>query len=921
MTSSFGNVIGTPRDQLPDISKTNYLETEPDLTEAVNEQIDRNIEDTKRFYDDMIEIEKNKAEAFDKRLTAIRQLTGSVAKINQALEAQRASDDLDKIQFANDAESINKILELHKEENKQDFFLMEMEGLVKDTFDRTGGKVDIRANSDAAYQTLSDIEFAFNRDQPMRLELKKIDPNIIEGGIDALLGALGFDDISDPLEKSRIRKAAEQAVRNKIHVSMLNAGYDISTGSYKKQFLKIVQPTITQYLKDRDYLWDSTFITKLEAKRKADFNGRVEDYISAINSTPAEGQDLNLFSDTEGINLIAQYKATYHPNDKDGHQKSMIWFADTVANLVKNNPKMIPHAEAVLEKLRYSDRSTKTDYLNVKEYLNSIDFEKEPKRYNNMSQFVKTIEDAISDARNTESTEKKESYKDLVAEFKKAKFDPLMEKVNKRPNRTVTRLEAFEILTEFVSDESLYNPNNPDMPIPEYINNLFNKVDVAGMDVGVAKRLEFASLINDKSSVIKAMILERKVKQGGANKLEVPDLFLAKRLEEILAAEIVEGTTGPVSQLDIEIRNAGSVESFINGRIEEIRAKFNAGEYDGLGQVLINDGAEKAEVLRQAYNKDPSLLFSKDVHDGEGIHLERALLYIRSGGKLHPEVLKYFETFRFSKLEDAEGNPLSVHEIMFERLRATGAFEDDPIFGKRLKKELDYVTIEEKKYMLSNGTHGVHNIITKENGKYAKQVLDNLVSIYANGEYANRRSGYNFYNTAPARNRFGTNISANKFGNFITERNIEYIAKVAQQHPDVVMGRYGITGREFLEIYNQEGFKEAFGKGQRFDDDFQDFMAIELMRYHLSRSNSIRGMEFDNKGRLVTKLSHFNKEEIEAMNVLFPKLKNMTFNQLHNLSPEISKLILKEVQKFDIKEAQEKVKQEYDKIGGDVFTP
>ena len=93
------------------------------------------------------------------------------------------------------------------------------------------------------------------------------------------------------------------------------------------------------------------------------------------------------------------------------------------------------------------------------------------------------------------------------------------------------------------------------------------------------------------------------------------------------------------------------------------------------------------------------------------------------------------------------------------------------------------------------------------------------------------------------------------------------------------------------------------------------------MRYHLSRSNSIRGMEFDNKGRLVTKLSHFNKEEIEAMNVLFPKLKNMTFNQLHNLSPEISKLILKEVQKFDMKEAQEKVKQEYDKIKGDVFTP
>ena len=46
MTSSFdnfGNVVGTPRDKLPDISDTNYLRTEADLTEAVNKEIDENI--------------------------------------------------------------------------------------------------------------------------------------------------------------------------------------------------------------------------------------------------------------------------------------------------------------------------------------------------------------------------------------------------------------------------------------------------------------------------------------------------------------------------------------------------------------------------------------------------------------------------------------------------------------------------------------------------------------------------------------------------------------------------------------------------------------------------------------------------------------------------------------------------------------
>ena len=253
MTSSYGNVIGTPRDQLPDISDTNYLATDADLTEAVNEQIDDNIKDTKRFYDDMIEIEKNRTQALDRRLQALSGFLGSAQKFSKALEADRVSKEIDNVRFAGDKKSIEQILELQKEEKKQDFFLMEIEGLLKSTFDRTGGKVDIRANSDAAYQTLSDIEFSFNRDENIRTQLRGIDPSTVNSAMDSLLGALGFDDITDPLEKTRVRKAAEQMVRNKIHVSMLESGYDIASGSYKKQFLKIVQPGITQFLKDRDW--------------------------------------------------------------------------------------------------------------------------------------------------------------------------------------------------------------------------------------------------------------------------------------------------------------------------------------------------------------------------------------------------------------------------------------------------------------------------------------------------------------------------------------------------------------------------------------------------------------------------------------------------------------------------------------------
>ena len=925
MTSSYGNVIGTPRDQVPDISDTNYLATDADLTEAVNEQIDENIKDTKRFYDEMIEIEKNRTQALDTRLTALSQFIDGAGKFKKALEADRVSKEIDNVRFAGDKKSIDKILELQKEEKKQDLFLMEMEGFVKRVYESSGGKVDIRANVSDAFQTLSDITYSFNRDEDLRTQLRSIDPDTITGNIDTLLTQLGFDSTTQPLEKSLIRRQAEQWVRNKIHVGVLEAGFDISSGRYKKNFLRIIQPEITQYLKDRDFKWQSTYIQKLKVKRTQDFKDRIEDYLGAINSTPAEGQDLTLFSDKEGINLIAQYKATFHPDDPNGQQKTMMFVADTVHDLVKNNPKYIPHAEAFLNKLVYSDRSTQTDYPSVNAYQESIDFEKEPKRYNNITQFIRKIEDGIRESKKNQEAEDKLTYEDHLQTFKDKYYKPLLEKVKTRPYNAITRVEAMEIYTAFISNEDLYNAADQKMQVPKWLNDIWNKVDMGGLDEGVAKRLEFAKMVNEKSGVITAMIKARKRSQGLDDTLEPKDLLVAKRLQDILAAELIEGTTGPVSQLDIEIRKAGTPESFLNNRLEDLQTRFMNGEYDGLGVRLENDGVEKGEALRQAYNKDPSLLHSKTVHDGEAIHLDRAIMYIRSGGQLNSEVLKYFRQFRYSNLKDENGNPLDPHEIMLARLKATGAIEEDDVYGKRLKNNLEYLSSEDKKYLLTNGTHGVHNIATKDGGKHAKQVLKNLESIYANGEFGNRQTGYNYYNTGYARtNNYRTDISANVFGHDITKRNIDYIAKVAKRHPKVEMGMYGITGEHFLQIYNQEGFKEAFRGNQKFDGDFQDYLVFEMMRYQLQRSNSIRGMEFDDKGRYVTKLSHFNQEEIAAMNEIFPNLKTMTFSQLHNLSPAIAKLVLNEVrykaEQKKVLEHKEKLTKRLDEVRDEFFT-
>ena len=80
MTSSFGNLVGTERDELPNISNTNYTNTEPDLTESVNNQINANIQDTQVFYERLGEIQKLIAETPMKNLESLAQFSSSASE-------------------------------------------------------------------------------------------------------------------------------------------------------------------------------------------------------------------------------------------------------------------------------------------------------------------------------------------------------------------------------------------------------------------------------------------------------------------------------------------------------------------------------------------------------------------------------------------------------------------------------------------------------------------------------------------------------------------------------------------------------------------------------------------------------------------------------------------------------------------------
>ena len=900
MTSSFqeggfGNVIGTPRDRLPDTSDTNYLKTEADLTEAVNKEIDENIKDTKDFHDQMIEIEKLRTQAFSKNMKALADIVGTTSNIAKAWSAHNADQELQKAKYAQDQKFLD---ELKDAEDDQDLLLIKTKNFFLEQEEK--GLIFGQEQKAAFEETLADIQIAADPDSDMKTDLGAFTDAQIRVSINAALESLGHSKLTDSQQALDVQEFVAQMVRNKIHYDMQAKGYDVYSGRYRKQFLNKIDPKVTSYMDAKFYSWEAGLDANRKARDKEILDDKINENFLNLAKTQVQGQDLSLFLGKENgiINRIALDR---FPGQENARTKALYYYGDRVSEAIEANPDLIPLGKKLLEGLQYSDKSTRTDYPSFNAYLESIDFEKEPKRFEQATKFKRQIEDAIETASKKEDTDMKAAYQQNVDDFLKENLDPVL-KLAGDQKRTLTQFEKYRIITAFTGNEDLYNPADTKKQIPEKLKTLF--ADVGNLDPDVKARLDYANLINGQSDIIQQMILDRKKANGDNSGISTDDLLLARTLSDVLAGELAEALTGDESALATELRAEGSVSSFLAKKVQDLTVRFNNGEFDGFARKLNLLAVEQNENLRKAYSDDPSLLYSETPHDGEANWLDKAVRYIKSGGVLNPEVKEYFSKFQRS-LEDADGNFLSTQEIMLQRLLSTGRVDKDDIYGERLN-DLDFIPNERKIYTITNGLHGVHNIISVEGGQYAKDVLAALEHPEAHtGNFGNKQTGYDFYNTGPAHtNNPFSNVTASVFGKSVKNRRLEYIARVVSKHPKVIMGKYGITGEQFLEVYNQEGFAERFDENQRFDENFQDYFAMEFIRYNLSKRNSIRGMNVDNKDRFTTSLIHFSQEELKALEDIFPKLKGMTYLQLQSLSKPIAELLLNDIEKAQKKDKE-----------------
>ena len=139
MTSSFSTVIGTPRDDIPKLPVSNYADSAPDLTEAVEEGNEAFKEDLARHFESVAKIEELRVKNFWDNLSGLEGLLGKANEFNQIREADReareklkglrninkeeldrVSGKLDRIMKLEEAERISELIKLTREGNAQE---------------------------------------------------------------------------------------------------------------------------------------------------------------------------------------------------------------------------------------------------------------------------------------------------------------------------------------------------------------------------------------------------------------------------------------------------------------------------------------------------------------------------------------------------------------------------------------------------------------------------------------------------------------------------------------------------------------------------------------------------------------------------------------------------------------------------------
>ena len=856
MTSSFQTVVGTPRDQVPDISNTNYLNTEADMTESVNKEIDDNIKDTKQFFDQMVELEELAASKFDKRLAAIESIAGSVGSImkrRRAAEADELSKTLteqifDKFGAANE--------EFNNARNEYQLSESKAKGVIY--FDNKSELEKL----ELVQGILSEEEL----DGPIRENLKYYLER--RAALTDTINSNGTLDSTTDIEfMDNAQKALFSFVRTVAYNELAN-GRDPTDPRFMRLFVKEVAKPLFDDIEKERRGWGANLREKVLTEQQKILDNRIIESVKGANILTREGtrSDSTFYADSGVIHQVAEERFN------GDRQKATDYVYDRIGQLVKDGELLPMEAREMYQNLVYFDQNGK-EYANYETYLEqqtegTAFAARVQGRINRLSKIITDVE--------KEAVNNQDAQNVIEANnFVNKNVIPLIQENKKRGIIGLEEPQIGGLINDFMQ-QKFYIPGQTE--IPKILQSGLKETHTGGArDKNVLAANKYADKHNETDKLIDKLVARKETESGDTGALTDLDI----RVAEAIKADFREKFYGPDGKdLDLfELAEGRGTLTYENRR-DEILAELekNYQDYvDGTTKIkkLTDAGVGDVIALRRQLTKNPELFKKPEAFKSEPV--DKLFDFVDTGGARHPELKQYYKALRI-RVPDGKGNfrILSGTEAIYDRAVTLGLYDPKTKLADPYAKILQDFRKENDMKTFPSEQKAFRNMRTGEQQDFKEYLT--MLSEKRGGQSANQ---FEF-------NRSG-NTSVRQNLNSLDGGQVVDLAKAGSDN----FGMYNLSTDMILDL-DRLGLID---KTKPFNEDAQSFAVVSLMAMKANRkSNAIRGAITDDT-KDFGKLINLTQEEQEVVNTVFPNLTQNYFAQFQNLEAEVAKIIISDIEK------------------------
>ena len=255
MTSSFGTIVGRERDKIPGYGIDNYAATEADLTNEVNNQITANQQDTRRFYDEMAQIQKTIAETPLQNLQSLANFSQSAGQAVRVYQQRQQAQEL--IKEAMDFLDKNSSATLRDKEGNLN--------LQQALFNNDVAQDYIRGNENAG-----DLIRSLAVETPQNVSMKQFLKNFNDNAYGArtqIMNERGAKDITDSQEFIQLHNAADEIMITAMLDEAQKLGIDTNSREFRKAFYYTIYPDIKQRRENNIQSWKTRADRNYETNR------------------------------------------------------------------------------------------------------------------------------------------------------------------------------------------------------------------------------------------------------------------------------------------------------------------------------------------------------------------------------------------------------------------------------------------------------------------------------------------------------------------------------------------------------------------------------------------------------------------------------------------------------------------------------